>query len=192
MLNLFRRIVFNLWYFRDPPWDTGISPPELISHLDNHRPGRALDLGCGTGTNIITMARRGWEAVGVDFAGTAIAAAQRKARRAGVNVELYVDDVTHLMDVNGSFDLVLDIGCFHSLPEEKRPDYIANLSKLVASGGTYLLYSFTLDENKGVRGISEAEIQQMKSHLKLVERVDGSERGRRASAWFTFFAPGSE
>jgi hypothetical protein len=49
-----------------------------------------------------------------------------------------------------------------------------------------------MDENEGVRGISDAEIQQMKSHLKLVERVDGSERGRRASAWFTFFATESE
>jgi cyclopropane fatty-acyl-phospholipid synthase-like methyltransferase len=68
-MGAFRRwFNFNRWYFGRPPWDTGVSPPELLAHLDVHAPGRALDIGCGTGTNAITMAQHGWQVTGMDFA----------------------------------------------------------------------------------------------------------------------------
>ena len=66
---MFRRIYFNLLYlFTRPPWDTGVSPPELYDFIENHEPGRAIDIGCGTGTNVITLAQAGWQVTGVDFA----------------------------------------------------------------------------------------------------------------------------
>ena len=57
-MNFLRRLSFLLWYFRDPPWDTNISPPELLDFINRHPPGRVLDLGCGTGTNVITLAHK--------------------------------------------------------------------------------------------------------------------------------------
>lgn len=42
-VNIFRWITFNLWYFRRPPWDTRVSPPELLEFIAAHPPGRALD-----------------------------------------------------------------------------------------------------------------------------------------------------
>jgi len=44
------------YLFGFKPWDTGVPPPELVSVVEgNDRlvPGKALDLGCGTGTNSI-------------------------------------------------------------------------------------------------------------------------------------------
>jgi len=67
-MNLLRRINFNLWYFRRPPWDRGISPPELFDFISKHPAGRAIDLGCGTATNVITLAQNGWQVTGIDFA----------------------------------------------------------------------------------------------------------------------------
>src|SRR5689334_21905005 len=52
---MLRRLSFNLWYFRNPPWDSGISPPELLEFIQTHPAGKAIDLGCGTGTNVITL-----------------------------------------------------------------------------------------------------------------------------------------
>src|SRR3990172_1030198 len=122
-----RRLFFNLWYNWKPPWDTGISPPELMDFISHHPPGRALDLGCGTGTNVITLAQHGWQATGIDFAQRAIKKAHRKARQAGVNVDLRVADVTRLEELSGLFELILDMGCYHSLPSAGRQAYLSNL-----------------------------------------------------------------
>src|ERR1041385_3559247 len=113
--NLFRRLLFHYWYFGQPPWDTGISPPELLEFIQTHTPGRAIDIGCGTGTNVITLAQVGWKVTGVDFAPRAIQIAKQKLRKAKVQAELFVKDATNLKGIHGPFDLAFDLGCFHTI-----------------------------------------------------------------------------
>jgi trans-aconitate methyltransferase len=55
--------------------------------------GRALDLGCGRGQQTQELARRGWEAVGIDNIPRAIYAANRRANSGATFV---VGDVTDL------------------------------------------------------------------------------------------------
>ena len=186
-MKFLRRIFFNLMYFRNPPWDTGISPPELMAFIEENPPGRALDLGCGTGTNVITLAKNGWQATGVDFAPHGIKIARQKAKQANLDVNLLVDDVTHLDKVDGKFDLILDMGCYHSLSAEGKANYRKNLERLLAPGGTYLLYAFFReDSEENGPGISIADVDAINSFLTLEHREDGTERGRRPSAWFNF------
>ena len=186
-MDLLRRLYFNLRYSRKPPWDTGVSPPELIRYIQGHPSGRAIDMGCGTGTNVITLAENGWEVTGVDFAWRAIRLAHRKARLAGVRVNLHVDDVSALHHIQGPFDLILDIGCFHNLSSEIRPGYLHNLQRLLAAEGTYLLYAFLKEHEDNSRpGVSESDLDQMAKSLKLIDRRDGNDRNKRSSAWLTF------
>ena len=42
---------------------------ELVSDLE---PGKALDLGCGSGRNSLMLASMGWSVLGVDFAPLAV------------------------------------------------------------------------------------------------------------------------
>jgi SAM-dependent methyltransferase len=183
---MMRKLFFNLAYLQKPVWDTGISPPELLDFIDNHNPGRALDLGCGTGTNAITMAKHGWDVTGVDFVKRAINLARQNAQQYVVNVDFLVDDVTRLDSVTGKFDLILDMGCFHSLPSSTRQEYILKIDHLLADSGTFLLYFFIKSNSEGSGpGATEADIHFLDQNLRLVSRKDGTERGERPSAWLT-------
>ncbi len=183
---MLRKLFFNLAYLQKPIWDTGISPSELAEFISSHAPGRALDMGCGTGTNVVTLAKAGWQVTGVDFTPRAIRRARQKARDSHVTVELRLGDVTRLKDIDGKFDLILDLGCYHSLAPGKRPVYLANVDRLLANDGTFLLYSF-LGSGYGRTGpgSSEDELQYIDQKLRIVQRIDSTERGYRPSAWLT-------
>ncbi len=188
MINRWLR--FNWWYYRNPPWDTGVSPPELLEFLDRRAPGRALDLGCGSGTNLATLAQRGWQAIGVDFALPAVWRANRKLRAAGLQqrASARVGDVTRLRGVRGLFDLVLDIGCFHGLPQQVRLAYLANLERWLAPSGAWLLYAHLRPDLSDARGLAPEEVAELSRRFDLALRQDGADQGR-PSAWFTFHKP---
>ena len=183
-MSFLRRLTFSLWYYSKPPWDTGISPPELIDFIANHSPGKAIDIGCGTGTNVIALAQAGWQVTGVDFVPRAIKMAKRKTQKAGVQAELFVRDVTDLKGITGPFDLALDIGCFHSIGD-KKANYLSELDRILAPGGHWLMYGFFSPDQSGP-GLVEADLDLIPASLTQVWRQDGYDRGERASAWFLF------
>ncbi|MDX1378915.1 MAG: class I SAM-dependent methyltransferase [Anaerolineales bacterium] len=175
---MFRRLIFNLWYFRKPPWDSGISPPELIEFIDTHPAGKAIDLGCGTGTNVITLAKAGWQVAGVDFASKAIRTAKQKLKQENLQAKLRVGDVTKLKDDSDQYDLALDLGCFHSLTPQGRQDYLTQLDRILAPNGFWLLYSFLKPTtNHSGPGITEAEIDAISTRFDPVSCQVGLERG---------------
>jgi cyclopropane fatty-acyl-phospholipid synthase-like methyltransferase len=186
-MSLLHRLLFNLWYtFRRPPWDSGVTPPELWQFLRENPAGRAIDLGCGTGTNAITMAKEGWHVTGVDFASVAIERARQKARQQNLNISFFVDDVTRLPSAIGPFDLVLDIGCFHGIRPALRPVYLKTISHILVPGGTWLLYAMCRAESNTVLGLSEKEIAEMETLFTLHRRDDGLDPSGQRSSWFWF------
>jgi len=144
-------------------------------------------MGCGTGSNVITLAKAGWQVTGVDFASRAINMAKRKIKEHGIQAELSVNDTTNLRGIKGVFDLVLDIGCFHSIPKDGRAKYLAQLDRILAPNGCWLMYGFlNLDTSQTGPGLAEADISLISTHLTLISRRDGFDRGERSSAWFLF------
>lgn len=182
-----RKLSYYFSYMGAPPWDTGISPPELMEFIQTHSPGRALDLGCGTGTNAITLAKNNWKVTGVDFIAKAIRSARKKAKNANIQVRFVVDDVTRLVKIDDEFDLLLDIGCFHSLADEGKKGYITNLPRLLAPRAHYLVYAWLADpENPVDTGMTLDDVDSITRYCKLIKREEGTERGQRPSAWLTF------
>lgn len=184
MMSWLRRLRFIAWYFHRPPWDSGITPPELVEYIETHPSGRALDLGCGTGTNSITLARAGWNVTGVDFVPGALQQARRKAEIEQVDVNFVADDVSRLTQVAGPFDLALDIGCFHGLPLRQRQAYLLTLSQILVPGGDWLVYLMRKTKaNTPGPGLTEEEILGLESHFHLLRREDGRDPRGRLSTW---------
>ena len=183
-MSFLRRINFNLWYFRRPPWDSGISPPELFDFISKHPVGRAIDLGCGTGTNLITLAQSGWQVTGIDFAPRAVQIAKRKIKGANIQADVRLGDVTKLNGIDGPFDLALDLGCFHGI--EKRTEYLMQLNHVLSSDGYWLVYGIFKSPHFE-HGLDTADIELVQSQgFRLLSRKDGIDRRERKSAWFLF------
>jgi ubiquinone/menaquinone biosynthesis C-methylase UbiE len=184
--RFFRRLEFERLYRGNPPWDTNVSPPELMAHIASHTAGRALDLGCGTGTNAITLAQNGWRVVGVDFATQAVTQARRKSREAGTQIDFRIGSVTNLNFLREPVDLILDIGCFHGLEKASREMYIKEVNRLLEEDGTWLLYAHLKSIANDLRGLTEADIASLSSRFRCVKRDDGIDttRGNR-SVWLT-------
>jgi len=185
-MSFLRRLLFNFWYFRKPPWDSGITPPELFEFIQSHPAGRAIDIGCGTGTNVITLAKTGWQVTGFDFASRAIQIAKRKAKKANVQVNLFTDDATRMKKVTGQFDLALDLGCFHSL--ENKADYLTQLGRILAPNGFWLMYGFYAPTaNPSSPQIADSDLDVISAQgLTLLSRCNGFDKRERPSAWFLF------
>ena len=181
------------YLFGFKPWDTGVPPPELVSVVegeDRFAPGKALDLGCGTGTNSIYLAQHGWEVTGIDFVPRAIGATRRKAAVAGASPTFIVGDVTRLTElgVGSGYALLLDLGCFHSIPDIGRDAYVRGATEVAPPGAVMLLFCAVRGDKPqriGPRGVALGEVaERFASGWDLV----GEDAGRPIlgcfSAWY--------
>jgi SAM-dependent methyltransferase len=107
-------------------------------------PGRALDLGCGSGQHLLALARRGWQATGVDAVGRAVRRARARASGAGVSVRAVRGDVTDLdpSQVGTGHQLLLDIGCFHGLTDVQRARMGSSATSVAAADALMILLAF--------------------------------------------------
>jgi len=126
--------------------------------VERSRPlGRVLDLGCGRGQYTPELARRGWEAVGIDYVPRAIDAANRRAVSGATFV---VGDVTDLAPADlGMFDFFFDVGCFQGLSSEQRLAEGRGVSALANPGATLLMLAFQPTSMRSLAGgVSQADV----------------------------------
>jgi SAM-dependent methyltransferase len=138
------RTVFDRLYAKaekaeDLPWHRADPPALLVKALDaRDRPGSALDVGCGAGTYSLYMARRGYTVTAVDFMPTAISMLQRQVETSGLDVVALKADITR-WEAPRTFDVVLDVGCLHSLGSDRHAAYRERLLRWLAPGGDFIL-----------------------------------------------------
>ncbi|MFF5265249.1 class I SAM-dependent methyltransferase [Actinomadura viridis] len=163
-----------------PPWDTGVTPPELVALVegpDGLPPGRVLELGCGTGTNATYLARNGWEVVAVDLLGRAVDQAREKAAAAGVAVRLLHGDATRLddLDVPGPYDLFFDLSCYCGIPPHRRDAYAAGLTRRAAPGARLLMFGYGPEAfDDPISGVTADELRGRFPGWELVETTPGT------------------
>jgi methyl halide transferase len=115
MAQMAETVDFTDRYLRgETPWDSGKPSVELVRILDARKlTGKTvLEFGCGTGTNAVELARRGFVVTAFDIAEPAIRIARDRARAAGVTVDFRVGDVLK-DDFGGPYDILFDRGVYH-------------------------------------------------------------------------------
>ena len=192
MLTTVKRwLHFTKRYLGNPRWDTGVSPPELVDFLASNPTGRALDIGCGTGTNLVTMAEAGWEVTGVDMIPIAVRQARAKLRKVNLAGRVVLGDVSQPLKLRGGYDLILDMGCYHSLSFQDREKYQQNIRAWLKPKGVYLIYAHLPTDPKSTHGFREVDLQEFSTFLQFDWRQQNPERRsddgvHRPAVWMQF------
>lgn len=133
-------------------WDKGVAP-ELLELLTSGRlspeslpSNRAVDLGCGTGENVLLLAEHGFDVVGVDFSSVAISKAKELAAARGLagQVRFVVGDVTapSIEGVEGPFGLVVAYNTLQDLTGAARSAMAATIRRLTVRRSTAVLWCY--------------------------------------------------
>lgn len=176
--------------FTKLPWET-VEPDKELIHLVKEKKIKlenVLDIGCGSGTNSIFLAKSGANVTGLDISPSAIEIATERARRENVSCKFIVDNAYDLNFPDNEFTFIFDRGCFHHIPSELREKYIDGLSKVLKKDGDYYLQAFSEKNNWGVD--NEFSIDEIKIYfegkfkiLELKELVHTEPEGRDVILW---------
>ncbi len=144
----------GLWdYLHDPGiargYDASLAGTPLFAldrtFIEQHcpRPGRLLDLGCGTGRLLLSMAQHGWRTLGVDLSPEMLRVAADKALSANLAVDLLLANIAELDCLeDNAFDCV---ACLFStlgmvLGKAQRQRVVAHAFRVLRPGGRFILH----------------------------------------------------
>ncbi|MBP6217007.1 MAG: class I SAM-dependent methyltransferase [Oligoflexales bacterium] len=129
---------------KDAPWDSGEVSPEFRSRfvewkIDSFSHPRVLDIGCGSGTNAIHLAKHQFHVTACDLSPEAISLAKRKAQDSSVCVEwMCADFLTHDWRCP-PFPLLIDRGCYHILRHVNLNRFLTVLDQLTHKGSLFFV-----------------------------------------------------
>ncbi len=109
---------------------------------------RVLDVACGTGQHVITLARHGYTTAGADASPAMIAEAQRNAAAAGVSATFAVSNLLDLdAHIAGVFDAVLCLGNSlpHLLAQEQLVAALRQMHRRLVDRGLLILHNLNYD-----------------------------------------------
>ena len=109
----------------------------LLAETEGLAPGRALDLACGEGRNVVWLAEQGWDSTGVDFSDAGLDKGRRLAADRGAEVEWICADATAWDPPAEGYDLVAVF--YLQLPAEGRRRAMGIAGRALAPNGTLLV-----------------------------------------------------
>ena len=139
---------------KDTPWYSGEPSRELERILKEGwvQPCRTFELGCGTGTNAIFLAGKGFDVSAVDLSPLALKQARAKARDAGVKVRFLEGDALRLPELGPPFSFVFDRGLYHHLRNVDLERFRKALASVIPVGGIYLTLAGNANETDPEEG----------------------------------------
>ncbi len=134
----------------DTPWEINRFDRNLREVVVNTpvSPGRALEIGCGTGDNAVWLASRGFVVAACDSVQLAIDRAEKKAGSTA-NCSFYTLDFLDGDIPNAPFDFAFDRGCFHTIGEgAARRRFVEKVALILGAEGRWLSIMGNADGGK--------------------------------------------
>lgn len=157
-------------------WDGETDPSKLFDHEINRALEKrinhffsltsglkAVDLGTGTGTAALNLARKGFSVIGYDLSTTAIELAQKNARELELDLKFEVADIVSIKTTE-KVDLVVDSSLLHCLVEKKdREDFFKLSFDLLKNDG--LLFLHTMIESPDMSEMTDRDYLVYEDHI---------------------------
>lgn len=126
------------------PWEQDTPQvKEWLTFLQSANSGKALDLGCGTGTYCGELAAAGFNVTGIDISPKAL----EIARASYPNVQFIQQDLNNLKNPSTDlYDLILDVKTFFAIRE--RNYYLQQIKSMLAPSGFFILQFFVHNTEK--------------------------------------------
>ena len=166
------------------PWNAGGPDPDLVRLVqDGTIPvGQALDIGTGPGHDAVYLIQRGFNVIGIDISPAAVGLARKNASGAGLFGFFQEGDIRDIPVESRFIDFAYDRGCFHVLEPADRPKAVEEVSRVLRTGGLFLLRVFSDKEppGQGPHRFARAELEALfDKKFKTLQFWEGVFEGAR-------------
>ncbi|MBU1940636.1 MAG: class I SAM-dependent methyltransferase [Candidatus Thermoplasmatota archaeon] len=128
------------------PWNSNKPSKHIIDLVENKiiTPCKTIDLGCGTGTNALYLASKGFDVTGVDYSPTAIRIAKKTALKKQIRCTFFVTDIIYDVSIlPETFTFAYDWAVLHHIGPQQRKKYVQKVHNLLTTNGLYLSVCFS-------------------------------------------------
>ena len=152
--------IYSHYTLDEIPWELERpdSPLKRLVESGGLKKCKALDACSGAGTQSIYLAGKGFKVTGIEISPTAVEISRSRARKARVKCDFIKGDVLSFPFKTGEFDLIIDRGCFHHIPKDKRVDYLNGVCRVLKDGGKYYLKCFSYKNGKAWNHFTKEDI----------------------------------
>ncbi len=109
--------------------------------LERNQSAKLLDVACGTGTQAIALASKGFEVTGLDLSEAMLRRANSKAVDAP-NLHFLVGDATRMSFPDESFDATIISFALHDMPANIRTSVLQEMKRVTKHGGKILVADY--------------------------------------------------
>ncbi len=138
--ELFNREYFE-WYNQNDALQMRYPSELAIGFLAKNlrRPGRVVDLGCGSGRHTVLAAELGHEAIGLDISDGGFEFGYTLAKQRSVSVEFRVADMSETGLRSASVDAVICYSAINAHPMEQQRAIAEEIHRILAPEGILLV-----------------------------------------------------
>ena len=133
-------------YRNNYPYDEVVT--FIYQNRKNKKNMKILELGCGTGNNIIFFSEIGFEVYGIDMSKTAIEYCKKRLKEKKLKANIKVNKIEKYKFKKNYFDFIIDRSSLTCLSQKQLPSTIKNVHASLKKGG---IFFFTPHSDESTR-----------------------------------------